>query len=308
MPMERWKGEIKMLAKLSENIYRLFNPNAFVPPGEPEDDRTFLQRLLGFDNEPIVIRYEPESEATPSPTPTPKNNDRGFLQRLFNVDNEPIVIRYEPESGATPAPTLRPTPTPMPTQMPRQQTQPIQNVPRATPGSISPARESTYSAVFPGFQSNFAQEDYINDLILAEANRVGVHPSLLAALFTQESGRFRPDVIYGPEGFGPKGYADYGLAQINEYWRPNVTREQAFDPYFAVRYGADVLKSGIDHFDGDINRGVASYNVGKGGANVQGDNRSGLGDKGQLYLDNVSRNLSDDLISELGLLPSEGFR
>lgn len=206
--------------------------------------------------------------------------------------------KIDPETGAwtwinEPTPTARPTP-----QGAVLGAMTIPQNPQATPTPES----------FAGFRSTMPKEASLTSLIESAAQSQNLNVPLLAALIAQETGRFRPDVIYGPGGFGEPGRQDFGAAQINEYWHPEVTRQQALDPNFAIPFAARKLRSDIDYFGGNINRGVAAYNVGRGGANNNGQTASGLGPKGQFYLDNVLRNIDDSIISQLGGSPSANFR
>lgn len=47
---------------------------------------------------------------------------------------------------------------------------------------------------------------------------------------------------WNPRVVSPTG--DYGLAAINLRWNPEITKEQAFDPEFALRFVAKVLQDG----------------------------------------------------------------
>lgn len=151
---------------------------------------------------------------------------------------------------------------------------------------------------FRGFKGP-QPEDMIANLIQSAAMEYGINPSLLAAVLFQES-RFNPQAV------GASDPNDIGIAQINMLAHPQVTRDQAFDPTFAIPYAAQLLSGNIEHF-GDVNRGVAAYNVGRGGASVQGPEAYGGGPLGQTYIDNVSRNLEAELIKELGLILSPGL-
>ena len=182
-------------------------------------------------------------------------------------------------------------------------------LPKASPSpSPKPTPQAATSEMFPYLQSPVSKEEEINQMIISAAKEQNLIPDLLAALFTQETGRFNPEVIYGPQGYGPEGRQDFGIGQINEYWHPEVTREQALDPTFAIPWAAKQLRSNIDYFGGDVSKGVASYNVGRGGASVEGPTPYGGGPKGQTYLDNVARNLTDELLEDLGLKTSPNLR
>lgn len=131
-------------------------------------------------------------------------------------------------------------------------------------------------------------------LIQSNARERNLDPNLLAALLMQESG-------YNPQAVGAVDKNDRGIAQINKLAFPNVTDEQAFDPQFAIAFAAKKLADDIAYFD-NVSRGIAAYNVGRGGANIKGPEKFGGGPKGQQYINNVSRNLSEDMIRKLGII------
>lgn len=148
-----------------------------------------------------------------------------------------------------------------------------------------------------GFTGNRPSKE-IESLIVDSAKKYGIDPRLFAALLYQES-TFDPTELNPNVGgrYGP----DYGIAQINLKQHPGVTQQQAYDPKFAIPWAAEYLAGDIKHFN-DINRGVAAYNVGRGGASVKGPEKFGGGPKGQRYINNVSRNLNEDVLKELGLI------
>lgn len=169
-----------------------------------------------------------------------------------------------------------PSPTPTPTPM----------------AEYAPKRELT------GFLQNQPEEPILN-LIFQASEESGINPSLLAAMLFQESS-------FDPTRIGDTDPNDVGIAQINLPSHPNVTREQALDPTFAIPWAARYLSDSMGQFN-DINRALASYNVGRGGANIQGPQPFGGGPRGQTYIDNVARNLDKSLIQELGLITSPGL-
>ena len=153
---------------------------------------------------------------------------------------------------------------------------------------------------FDGVEKRKPPKKY-SDQILASTKENKVDPSLVAAILIQESGynpKPKDNPSYDKAG-NIVGY-DRGIAQINSYWHPEVTDEQAYDPIWAIAWLTRQLKSDIDYF-GDINRGLAAYNVGRGGANVKGKELFGGGPKGQTYIDNVARNLTEEQRKKLGL-------
>lgn len=68
-------------------------------------------------------------------------------------------------------------------------------------------------------------------------------------------------------GFDPAavGYVDprdRGLAQINSFWHPEISDEQAFDPAFSIPWAANYLSENFKAL-GDINAALAAHNVGR---------------------------------------------
>lgn len=151
---------------------------------------------------------------------------------------------------------------------------------------------------FSGFTTAPVPQEY-SQTILEASKRYGVRPQVLASLLFSESG-FNPKAINAND----PSSIDRGIAQINTKAYPNISDEQAYDPNFAIDFAARTLSENQKHF-GDINRAIAAYNVGQGGANVKGPTVSGLGPKGQAYLDKIAKGLSPELRRELGIKLSE---
>lgn len=159
-------------------------------------------------------------------------------------------------------------------------------------GIAQPTPTTAPTPTFEGLGVD-APEEELAKLIVTSAEESEVDPSLLAALLFQESS-------YDIGATNPES-PDYGIAQINLPSHPGVTKEQAFDPKFAIPFAAKKLASDINYFD-DINRGLAAYNVGRGGASVRGQEAFGGGPKGQRYIINVARNLTSEARKRLGLI------
>ncbi len=94
----------------------------------------------------------------------------------------------------------------------------------------------------------------INSIINEAANKYGVRASLLKSLLNHESG-LRADAV------SPTG--DYGIAQINLRSHPDISKAQAFDPYFAIMWAAANLKDKVSRF-GEYDA-LRAYNCGEGG-------------------------------------------
>ncbi len=114
----------------------------------------------------------------------------------------------------------------------------------------------------------------------AHAAAFGVEPELVWAVMRQESA-FSPVAVSTSNA--------QGLMQVipsTWSWLAELQREPAGDPFVPddnVRYGAYYLRWLIDHFDGDLELAIASYNRGQGyiGRLFAGDLVAG--DKDELY-------------------------
>lgn len=90
-------------------------------------------------------------------------------------------------------------------------------------------------------------------MIQTKAQQYGVPVSILSALFGRESG-------YNPKAKNiNKRETSYGLAQINLLAHPNVTRQQAEDPNFAIDFAAKRLASMIQKYG--LYEGIQAYNT-----------------------------------------------
>lgn len=141
-------------------------------------------------------------------------------------------------------------------------------------------------------------------LIYDAARKTGIHPAILASVLFSEHGFIADqNKTYNRDEQGniiPNNY-DRGIAQINSIAHPDITDQQAFDPSFAIPWAANRLSAAQQHFN-NYNRAIASYNVGMGGANIQGPTPSGMGPRGQLYLNKVAAGLSPELRQQLGIV------
>lgn len=257
-----------MNRSILETLSRLTEPirqwGSGVVSGYVKPTMQKVREAIVPQNQPQQEMVSPLQEPTPTPTRDP------FLDKGWEQTG--------PNQYAWPTSTPTPTQAPSPGMMP-------QNLAGYSPlqGFVPPS-----------------PEQYLLDLILAASEEYGINPSLLAALLYQESEQFNPDVISGQK-LGPMG--EWGIGQVYPPAHPEVTQEQAFDPAWAVPWTAQKLSGDIGYFD-DVNRGLAAYNVGRGGASVAGQEPFGGGPKGQEYINNVSRNLLMELINELGLKTS----
>lgn len=136
----------------------------------------------------------------------------------------------------------------------------------------------------------------LQPLIYKSAMNAGVDPNVFASLLFSEHGlQTTPGINRNADG----SY-DRGIAQINTKQHPEVTDQQALDPNFAIPYAANLLGNHIKNL-GDINKGIAAYNVGEGGATA---NQGGVGPMGQAYIDKIANGLSPSLLKKLGIKKS----
>lgn len=67
---------------------------------------------------------------------------------------------------------------------------------------------------------------------------------------------------FDPAAVGNVDPRDRGLAQINSYWHPEVSDEEAFDPAFSISWAADYFANNLKAL-GDLQAGIAAHNVGR---------------------------------------------
>jgi len=67
---------------------------------------------------------------------------------------------------------------------------------------------------------------------------------------------------FDPAAVGNVDPRDRGLAQINSYWHPTVSDEEAFDPAFAIPWAANYFAANLDALK-DIGAATAAHNVGR---------------------------------------------
>lgn len=67
---------------------------------------------------------------------------------------------------------------------------------------------------------------------------------------------------FDPAAIGNVDPRDRGLAQINSYWHPDVSDEEAFNPAYSITWAANYLGANFLAL-GDIEAAVAAHNVGR---------------------------------------------
>lgn len=150
-----------------------------------------------------------------------------------------------------------------------------------------------------GFRTTKIPENF-REAILTASEKHDIDPNLLAAGLFQESS-FNPKAINTGTTAEGKPFRARGAAQIVDIFHPDVSDEEAFNPEVAAEFYANYLDENREKFGGDLSRALASYFVGPGGASVEGPEPFGGGPQGQTYINNVARNLTYDLIKDLGL-------
>lgn len=72
---------------------------------------------------------------------------------------------------------------------------------------------------------------------------------------------------FDPGAVGVTTPTDLGLGQINGIWHPDMSADDRLDPEIAVPWVVNFVKGNLDYFKGVVRDAVASYNLGRGGAN-----------------------------------------
>ncbi len=128
---------------------------------------------------------------------------------------------------------------------------------------LSPA-ESPFDA--PAFLARLAYPTYYADLLLPEAEALGLDPLLVFSLIRQES-------LF--EGFATSYAFAYGLMQIIPSTGESIARtlrwpeydtSDLYRPFVSVKFGTWYLAQQRDTFDGRIYPALAAYNAGPGNA------------------------------------------
>jgi len=128
--------------------------------------------------------------------------------------------------------------------------------------------DDTQTLDAPKYFNHIRFGPFYRELVVEEANRVGLNPLLLLSVIRQES-------FF--EGFVTSGADARGLMQIlpatgqdlvNQYsWPPNYTTEDLLNPAINLRLGARYLANQNAYF-GNIYIALAAYNGGPGNANI----------------------------------------
>lgn len=220
--------------------------------------------------------------------PPQKNNLSNFIQSLVNGLKSPGMLDPRSEQGINIAKQV----------FANSQNTTTNQIPNISP---TPTNIGTGTTI-AGFLRQPSGSKYY-DLIVNSANNKKVNPALIAAGLFQESGidPNAPD-NYNRDENGNIISTDRGLGQINDKAHPEITDAQARDPNFVIPWKAESTAKAMQIFPNDIHRAIVSYNLGTEGAkNSRGPYATGLGKYGQQYINRLAKNLTPEMISQLGL-------
>ncbi|WP_210756865.1 lytic transglycosylase domain-containing protein [Caldichromatium japonicum] len=125
--------------------------------------------------------------------------------------------------------------------------------PRA--GIIAQGRVLTSRPAAPLTQSQSERRALYHPLVLVNARRYGLSPSLIHAIIRAESS-------YNPQAVSPKGAQ--GLMQLMPATAARYGVRDPFDPAENIRGGAAYLRDLLDLFGQDVKLALAGYNAGEG--------------------------------------------
>jgi hypothetical protein len=95
-------------------------------------------------------------------------------------------------------------------------------------------------------------------LVMDAGKRHGVRWQVLC-------GKLHNEGNWDPGAVGANDPDDLGLSQINIRAHPHVSPEEAFDPHFAIDFGARFMAQNLATFNGNERDAIAAYNLGAGG-------------------------------------------
>jgi len=121
----------------------------------------------------------------------------------------------------------------------------------------------THTLEAPPFLLRLAYPTYYENLVLENARRTGLDPSLIFSLIRQES-------LF--ESLATSSASAHGLMQVipptgaeiaqQLGWPPGYTTADLYLPYVSLRFGTYYLAKQRDRFDGRIDAALAAYNGG----------------------------------------------
>lgn len=104
--------------------------------------------------------------------------------------------------------------------------------------------------------------DWVKPYLIQASQKFGVPTMLLSAQINQESG-FNPSSRgYNQGKNGQINSTDRGIAQINDYWHPEISNAQADDPAFAINWMAQTMAGNAKKYGGDYGKALSAYNTG----------------------------------------------
>lgn len=106
--------------------------------------------------------------------------------------------------------------------------------------------------------------EQLKQLVFNKANQYGVNPSIALAQISQESGNFRPDVVYGPfvGAAGEKGLSQFTPGTWARFG--SGPHNNAYDPVMALDAWGNYMVYLLGLFSGDYVRALIGYNGGEG--------------------------------------------
>lgn len=127
--------------------------------------------------------------------------------------------------------------------------------PRPESNIAARGRVITSPSVATLSQSQSQRRELYHHLVLANARRYGLSPSLLHAIIRAES-------AYNPTAVSRAGAQ--GLMQLMPGTAARYGVKDSFDPVENIRGGSAYLRDLLDMFDQDVKLALAGYNAGEG--------------------------------------------
>ncbi len=207
------------------------------------------------------------------PASTPASGEAGFRFPWSQKKEQKQTEFVSPlPSGVTVETFNKPTSTPTPTP------------------TLVPAGQKN----IPGFK-HISPPTSLTDLTIQAANKYNIPVPVLASLIFSESG-YNPTAKRTGKYKNGTPYVDRGIMQINSVAHPQVTDEQAFNPAFAIDYGAKYLSQLRQQLGNDLTLAIAAYRVGAGNARLGGP-------KGREKVMKVVNGLTPEALTTSGIDP-----
>lgn len=103
--------------------------------------------------------------------------------------------------------------------------------------------------------------EWAKPMITSLAQKYGVNTFVLSSQIRNESG-FNPTARgYNRDKYGNVISTDRGIAQINDYWHPEISNKQADDPQWAMDWMARTMAEKFKRH-GDWGKALSEYNTG----------------------------------------------